>query len=353
MGGQVFQGPALPFLVFVRGDVGENVVVQSLAAPLGFDGPHHEITHVRVGEAGHQRLGTAGVNPVWQQGVQNGAGGRVRVLIEGDIMTATAGVVHEGCHLRAEAGHRAVIMGDVHGRTGSPTDFQRLPERVEEAVAQGVAGMGAVETAFFRGDGGDGGQFGGVAVSARGVGQSGGEPERAVAHALTGKFAHCGQFRIGGQAGRPAHGGHPNGGVRDEMEDVAGGVTIEQGEEVGDAAPADIRWRPIDRRQIDQELLQGSGRGGSVRQAVHAEGLGGDSLPDLGLVVRIGEQLEVGMGVHINEAGANHVAAGVHGAPSIDRRGIAGDDLYGVSGYGDAGAITRRAGAVDHRAVSK
>ena len=172
-------------------------------------------------------------------------------------------------------------------------------------------------------------------------------------HALTGKVAHGGQLRIGGQAGGPAHGGDADGGVGDEMEHVAGGVAVKQGQKVGDAAPADVRRLAVDRRQVDQELLQGSGCGWRIGQAVHAQGLGGHALADLGLVVRVGEQLEVGMGVHVDEAGANHVAAGVDGAAGIDRRRIARDDLDRVAGDGNTGPIAGGAGAVDHRAVGK
>ena len=137
------------------------------------------------------------------------------------------------------------------------------------------------------------------------------------------------------------------------MEHVAGGVAIEQGEEVRDAAPADVRRFAIDRRQVHQELLQCPRGGGRVRQAVHAQRFGGYSLSDLGLMVGIGEQLQVGMGVHVNEAGADHVAAGVNGAAGVDGRSVARDDPDRVAGDSDAAAIAGGSGAVDHRAVGE
>ena len=66
VGRQFLQRPTLPLLVLVRGDVGKDVIVEGLAAPLGLDGANHHVAHVGVGQPGHQRLGAAGVYPVWQ-----------------------------------------------------------------------------------------------------------------------------------------------------------------------------------------------------------------------------------------------------------------------------------------------
>ena len=137
------------------------------------------------------------------------------------------------------------------------------------------------------------------------------------------------------------------------MDNVAGGVAIEEREEVGDAAPSHIWGIAVDRREVDQELLQSPGRRRSIGQAVHSQGLGGYALADLGLMVGVGEQLQVGMRVHIDEARADHVAAGVDGAAGVDRRRAAGYDLDGVARDGNAGPIAGGPGAIDHRAVGK
>ena len=122
--------------------------------------------------------------------MEDGAGRRVGILVEGDVLTAVVAFVNEGGHLGAEAGHRAVVVGDVDGRAGPSANLQRFTERIEEAVAQGVARVGAVETSLLGGHGGDCRQFGSVAVRAGCIRQPGGEPERAVLHALSGEVAH-------------------------------------------------------------------------------------------------------------------------------------------------------------------
>ena len=334
--------------------MGENVVVQGLAAPLGFHGPHHQGADVGVGDAGQQGLRAAGVHPIGQQGVQDGAGRRIGVLVVGYVLSPVPGVVHQGGHLRAEAGYRAVVVGDVHRRAGASANLHGLAEGVKQTVAQGVAGVSAVEAALLGGGGGDGGQLVGVAVCAGGVGEARGESKGAVAHSLSSQVLHLRQLGIGGQPGSPAHDSDADGGVGDEVKHVAGGVAVKQGEEIRDAAPAHaIGSGSVDGSQIDEELFQGPGRGWRVGQAVHPQRFRGYALADFGFVGRLGEELEVGMGVHINEAGADDIAGGVNGAAGVNGGYVAGHHLHGIAGYGNAGAVAGGAGAVNHRAVGK
>ena len=137
------------------------------------------------------------------------------------------------------------------------------------------------------------------------------------------------------------------------MQHVARRVPLEQGQEVRHTAPADIRRLAVHRRQIDQQLLQAARRGRSVGQTIHAQRLGGNALPYLGLVGRLGEEFQVGMGVHIDEAGADDVSAGVDDAPGVHRRNVPGHHLNGIAGHGHAAAIAGRPRAVNHRAVGK
>ena len=285
--------------------------------------------------------------------MQDGAGRRVRILVVGDILAAIEGLVHQRRHLLSQPGHGAVVVRNVNGRPGTPPDFQRLAEGIQQPVAQGVAGVGAVKAALLGGHAGDGGQLVGVAVGAGGVGEAGGESESAVAHPLAGQLPHRVQLGGGGQPGRPAHGGHPDGGVRHEVQDIAGGVAVKQGQKIGHAAPAGVGRRAVDGRQIGQQLFQAPGRGGGVGQAVHPQRFGGDALPDFRFVGRLGEQLQVGMGVHINEAGADDIPAGVHGAGGGHAGHIAGDDPQAVAGHGHAAPVAGRASAVHNRSVGK
>ena len=52
---------------------------------------------------------------------------------------------------------------------------------------------------------------------------------------------------------------------------------------------------------------------GRVGDAVDAHQLGGDALAHLGVVVRLAEDGQAGVGVQVNEAGADDVAGGVYG----------------------------------------
>ena len=141
------------------------------------------------------------------------------------------------------------------------------------------------------------------------------------------------------------------------MEDIAGGAAVKKRQVVGHAAPADIGRGAVDGGQIDEQLFQSARGGGGVGKAVHTQGFGGDALPDFGVVGRFGEQFEVGVGVHINEAGADDIIGGVHGAGGVDGGaggvGGGGDDLDGVAGDGDAGAVGGGAAAVDDGSVGE
>ena len=100
---------------------------------------------------------------------------------------------------------------------------------------------------------------------------------------------------------------------------VAGHAIVEQVEVLADRAPANTLGRhTIHRGEVVQQLFQFLGRGGGVGQAVHAHELGGHALPQLDLVLRIGEQDKVGMGVHVDEARADDTAANVDHPPGLD-----------------------------------
>ena len=87
-----------------------------------------------------------------------------------------------------------------------------------------------------------------------------------------------------------------------------------------------------------------------VGQAVLAEHLQRHALGHLRQVVGLGQDLEVGVRVHVDEPGREHQPAGVDHAVTAQ----AGADL-GDPSVVDAhvGAVAGRAGAVDHRRVAE
>ena len=253
--GQVGQGTALPFLVLGRTDVAEYVMFQG-GTPLGFDGVAHFLAERRVLDPLQQGGRAAGVNPVGQQGVQHGAGGGVGILVIGNINAGVAARVHQGGHPFPHAGGRVVVMGNMGRHAAALPDVKGLAERVEEAVAQAVAGVGHIKAAQVAKGGANRHQFGGVAVGPGRIGQAGGKAKGAVAHPLAGQFLHSGQFGGRGQAVGPAHRRHPDSGVGNEIDHIAGHAAVQQIQKVLDAAPADTgRRRTIDGRQVGQQFL--------------------------------------------------------------------------------------------------
>ena len=289
--GQVAEGAALPLLII--GNIAEDVVVQG-QAPHRLDGITDLVSDCRLLDAVHERTRAAGVHPVGQEGVQDCGGGGVRILIERDVDAGVAALIDQPHHALAHAIDGIVVVRDVDRNTGSPPDINGFAEGVEQAVAQGVSRMGHIHSAQV-GDGlANRNQLVGVAVGAGRVGQAGGESEGAVLHGLASQLTHVPKFRFGRQAVLPAHGLDADCSVGSHEGDVAGDAIVEQVEVLSHRAPANAsRRHPIDRGQVIQQLFQFLWRGRSVGEAVHSHQLGGYALPQLDLVLWIGEQHQV------------------------------------------------------------
>ena len=88
-----------------------------------------------------------------------------------------------------------------------------------------------------------------------------------------------------------------------------------------------------------------------VAEPILAEELERYALAHLRLVPRLGEQLHVGVGVHVDEPGADEEPARVDRPP---RRLVdAPDRDDALAGDPDVGGARRRAGAVDHAAATE
>ena len=276
MPGQVAEGAALPF--FVVGYVAEDVVVES-QAPHRLNGIADFVAYGWLANAVEQGGGAARVDPVGQQGVQDGGSSGVGILVKGDVHAGVAALIYQGHHPLAHAVHRVVVVGDVDRDTAAPSDGDSLTEGVEEFVAQRVAGVAHVEATQV----GDGlahrHQFVGVAVCARRVGQAGGEAECAVLHRFTGQLPHPGQFQLSGQAVVPAHCFNTDSCMGSHESHITGDPAIEQIEVFTHGTPAHVRRRSaVDRGEVVQKLLQLIGRGWGIGQSVHAQQFSGDAL---------------------------------------------------------------------------
>src|SRR5262249_28937401 len=81
--------------------------------------------------------------------------------------------------------------------------------------------------------------------------------------------------------------------------------------------------------------------------AGEAERLGGVALPDLRLVLRLGEDHQPGVRVHVDEPGTDHAPGGVDDAPGLDARRVAAQDADALVLDGDGAVEARGARAVD------
>ena len=169
--------------------------------------------------------------------MKQGAGGSIGVLVERNVHTGVAALVHQVQHPLAHAVNGAVVVGQVYRHTAAAADLHGLSEGVQQAVAQGVAGVGHVEPAVFAHRLRHRHQFIGVAVGAGGIGQPGGESECPVAHTLSGQVLHSRQFLGRWQPVLPAHCFNPDGRVRNEVDHVAGSLAVQQVQELRYAAP--------------------------------------------------------------------------------------------------------------------
>ena len=102
--------------------------------------------------------------------MQDGAGGGVRILVEGYVNSGVPALINQSNHTLAHAVHRAVVVGDMCRNTASLPNLDGLPERVQQLISLGIPGMSHVETAH-RGNGlADRRQLVCIAVGARRIG---------------------------------------------------------------------------------------------------------------------------------------------------------------------------------------
>ena len=138
-------------------------------------------------------------------------------------------------------------------------------------------------------------------------------PQAPFLHGLADDGLHVGDF--GGRGGPliPADAPDADGGVAQDVGHVDGDGIVVFAEEVGDGEPVGGHGRVAVEAGVEPDVavqvFLGFER--SVGYAVDADEFGGDALADLGIVVRLAEDGEAGVGVEVDEAGAHDVSGGV------------------------------------------
>ena len=138
------------------------------------------------------------------------------------------------------------------------------------------------------------------------------------------------------------------------MKNVARRIAVKQREIIRHAAPAHPSGRSaVHGGQVHQQLLQRSGRRRRVRKPVHPQAFGGDALADLRVVIRLREQFQVGVRMHVDETRADYIPAGIYYAPRRNRRHVAGQYRQGVARNRHAPPVRRGPRSVYHAGVGE
>ena len=232
-------------------------------------------------------------------------------------------------------------------------DLQRLFNRVQKPIAEGVAQVGVIDATQPGGLLGEADELIGVGVAAGGIVEAGGQAEGALLQPLAQHGLHVGEIGVGGRFFVPAHGADTDGGVADDVGDVHGHLVIEHGQVLRHRGPtAGEGWRPVQARvQLDEVQKVFVRRERRVGVAVDTHELGGDALADLGMVLGLGEDDETGVGVHVDKAGADHLAGCIDDAGGLDMRVVSSeyDDVLTLNA--NSGVESRVARTIDHQSV--
>ena len=250
-----------------------------------------------------------------------------------------------------------IEVGDVRRPVAAPADLDRLLERVQVPVAERVAHVRVIEAAMGCRLAGERGQLIGAGVGAGRVVESRRETDGALLHRLSQHRAHVRDIRVGGLHLLPADGAHPQRAVSDQEREVDRWMKCVEAVEVRlDRAP--IVRRCLRRRavqpgvHVDQRLEVTGVRDRRIAQAVDADDLGGDALPHLRLVQRVGEDHQAGVAVEVDEPGADDEPCRVDAAVGRDvLLGLAEDEAEPPVPDADRGREAVGSAAVDDRPV--
>ena len=302
-----------------------------------------------IGQPRQERLASARVGPRGQEGAQTRAARRVRVHVGGHVEALRARRLDQldrlG-HLRPVRPARGLEMADLHRDGCSPPDLDRLGDRRQERVTL-APDVARVEAPALAGGPGQLDDLVGVGVHAGGVDQAGREPDGPLLHRAPHLGRH-GPALVGGRA--PVHWSHDQQAhrpVSHQRGDVDREPLTSQAVEVApEGRPVPGEPRQGEGGGVDDVLAPVRGQRGRARPAV-AHDLQREALVDLAVGGRQAGENEVGVRVHVDEPGRDHVTG------RVDHPGRAGvgerlDGLDAVSRDGHVGPPRGPAGPVDH-----
>ena len=304
--------------------------------------------HRQVADAGPaQPLGhgwpAAGVQVDGQRHLHVGHAGRVEVGLERQVHPLALYLLQGRTRVFVHA-----LVADVHGTARSLGQLDGLPPRDRSAQVR-VALVGGVDAAVLGGDLAQAHQLLEACVGARLIVQPQAERAGAGVHPLAGPFLHRLQLVRGRVAGIPSHGPQPHGAVRDLREHVQrrrAGEAVQVGV---DGRPARLQVRAaVEGRGVGEQLLAPGRVERRPAEAVRSQQVGGDPLSSAHQAVVAGEQRQLRVHVHVDEARSDRQAGGVDGGV---RRGGAevadGGDRFALQA--DVRRVGGTAGAVDDR----
>ncbi len=362
LGHHVGERPGLPAQVLRVGEGAEPKVGPAAGPGVGgatrLELGTQSVTRGGVSEARLERFRSAGLDPARELDQQARARPLGRVGVEGDVEALRSRVVDQRQHRLGPAWMRLTMVevGDVGGRAGAPSDLDRLAERVQVAVAQRVAHMRVVEPAGATGRLGERGEFLGRGVAAGRVVEARGQAHGSLGHRVAQQSAH--PVQGGGRRGLvvPADRPDPERGVADQRRDVEADRAVIPGEVALDGAPrvVDVGAAIEAGVQFHEGFEVGLVLERREPVAIDADDLGGHSLADLGLMLRLREDREPAVTVQVDEPGRHDRPGGIDGSERGQGRCVrprGRQELQSLTADADTPRSPGCAGPVDDRAA--
>ena len=302
-----------------------------------------------------QAVGAALLRPLREVDGHPAAAIGVREAVERYVHAGGLGLVDqlEQSPGAAFVGLAAEHVGDVQRAVGLAGYLDGVAVRVEELVAERVAGVCVVEASQPARLCRQLDDLVVVGVAPRRVVEPGRQREGALVHALSEHRLHRLDVRAGRRDHVPAYRAHPQRRVADDIGDVHRGVAVEQVQVLGDGRPGARQRRvALDARVHSEqppEVLRVVER--RVGEAVDTDYLGGDALVHLGHVLRVGQQHQARVAVNIDEAGADDLSRSVDHAHGLDLGDVTPKDADAVALDADGGVDPRVDAAVQYQAA--
>ena len=252
---------------------------------------------------GAQQVARRG-EPAGQEGRQRRGARQVGIRVERDVDAVRDGLVDQRQELIGATAVRGEVhrgVREMHGASGAPTDVQRLPVGGERSPAV-AAGVRSPVASALRHDAAQRLEFGRVGVHPGRVGQAARHPEGAGIERSTQQIRHLDELVRRGGAVLVTDDHHPQVALRHQHGGVRHGSRVDRCEQVLHGAPRHLRRHAVPSR----DLRRDDGRSGIVErriaETVLTEHLGGDALPDLGVVRGPAQHRQLTVRVHVDEA---------------------------------------------------